>query len=226
MKKAFLKLIIYLFCVTLTFSFEVKANTKEIKEEYLEVIKNLKNIEAKEIIEENIKKIEIIEVIGETPTDYFSGRIRINVDKEYDERRNAYIHETGHALDAALGEKYIGDNFFLSEFKNDMKDNIKRNFGNTKRVEDYTRKKDIGSYEDSRYREVSDIINGITGGKIKYNYGHPQEYWVNGGIKAVVAEVFADLFVIYATNDEEQKKVIKELYPGLYEDFINLINEE
>ncbi|MCK5779635.1 MAG: hypothetical protein KAH04_01375 [Psychrilyobacter sp.] len=224
--KKIIFLIICIFYYSLSFSLEVKANTKEIKEEYLETIGELGNVEARNLVRKHLEKVEIEEVWGKTPTDYFSGKIRVNVGKEYAERKNSYIHETGHALDAALGEEYIGEDFFLSEFKNKMKDNIKKNYGNTKIIESYSEKNDTGKFGSEKYREVSDIINGITGGKIKYNYGHSQDYWRSGGIKVVGAEVFADLFVIYATNDEKQRKVIEELYPKLYSDFINLISGE
>ena len=68
------------------------------------------------------------------------------------------------------------------------------------------------------YRGVADILNGLSGGKITYGYGHLPKYWTNPG--SLESEAWAQFGRILYENNAEATKMLAEVFPGFTESAI------
>ena len=64
-----------------------------------------------------------------------------------------------------------------------------------------------------QYRGISDILNGLSGGKIEYGYGHSPEYWSRPG--RLEAETWAQFGRIQYENCIDVLKMFSEVFPNL-----------
>lgn len=68
------------------------------------------------------------------------------------------------------------------------------------------------------YRGISDILNGLSGGKVYYGYGHSEKYWKQTG--ALEAEAWAQFGRIQFENDADVLKTLKKIFPNFAESAI------
>lgn len=68
------------------------------------------------------------------------------------------------------------------------------------------------------YRGISDILNGLSSGKVYYGYGHSEKYWKKPG--ALEAEAWAQFGRIQFENDADVLKTLKIIFPNFVESAI------
>lgn len=76
------------------------------------------------------------------------------------------------------------------------------------------------------YGDLSDMLEGATGGKISCGIGHGKSYWgkVLGVDKALATEAFAEMTSATATN-KESLELIKQYLPKSYAIYNDMLNE-
>ena len=63
------------------------------------------------------------------------------------------------------------------------------------------------------YRGIADILNGMSGGKEWYGFGHSKKYWKTPG--NLEAEAWAQFGRTYYNNDPDVKKMFEDIFPNL-----------
>lgn len=74
-------------------------------------------------------------------------------------------------------------------------------------------KKSGGTVLGESYRGIADILNGMSGGKERYGFGHSEEYWKRPG--SLESEAWAQFGRIYFGNDPDVKKMFEDIFPNL-----------
>lgn len=71
------------------------------------------------------------------------------------------------------------------------------------------------------YRGISDIIHGLTGGRVNLGYRHSMEYWrIRGNLQK---EAWAQYGRMYYSGDERVLSVLMELLPETTREFERII---
>ena len=133
---------------------------------------------------------------------YQDGKLYLNMYNDLHDPRGAatgYFHEFGHQIDEKLGWKFTKDSTLRDKLKND--------FYNISNEEIYEEIKT--NYKAS---SVSDMIGGLSKGKIKGRYGHKQDYWKTKS--HITSEFFAHF--IEAQFDSERRKILESTFPESY----------
>ena len=73
----------------------------------------------------------------------------------------------------------------------------------------------------SNYRELSDIVGGMTNNKVVGRYRHEKKYWKKSG--KLEKEMFAQMFTIAGKNDIKQLELFQKYLPNTFKEFDNLI---
>lgn len=158
---------------------------------------NIKNI----ALSTNIKSIKL----GGSKAYHRRGNIVLK--ENYDSR--TLIHEIGHNVD--YNNKWLSSSdYFIKAIQED-----KRNILNNQ----VTYKKLIK--DNSNYRELSDLVGGMTDNKIVGRYKHEKKYWKKVG--KLEKEVFAQMFTIAGNNDIKQLEIFQKYLPNTFKEFDNLI---
>lgn len=66
------------------------------------------------------------------------------------------------------------------------------------------------------YRGIADILNGLSGGKVDFGFGHKPNYWKDKG--ALEAEVWAQFGRIQYENQDKVIEMFRTLLPNTYKD--------
>ena len=74
-------------------------------------------------------------------------------------------------------------------------------------------KKSGGTVLNEPYRGIADILNGMSGGKKKYGFGHEEEYWKKPG--SLESEAWAQFGRVYFNNGPDVKKMFEDIFPNL-----------
>ena len=69
-----------------------------------------------------------------------------------------------------------------------------------------------------RHRGIAYILNGLSGGKIHYGYGHSVTYWAKPGTLEV--EAWAQFGRMQFENQIDALKILQNLFPNFYENAI------
>lgn len=126
------------------------------------------------------------------------------------------LHEYGHYIDDIIVDNKVKRN----KFNNIIDSHIEIISRNKKPKLNYSKEQ----LKDFRKCPIQDIINALSNGKHRYTYGHPRGYWTRDKI---YKEVFANLYVLYIVNDKEQIRMLDDIAPNLYTEFvIFLVNNE
>lgn len=147
--------------------------------------------------------------------------LNLKQDKQFGEKTGTgFYHEFGHAADAALGgNQYLSnDEQFLAVLKADYKDILKR-YSTPEAAEQFLKDLDQPvSYS------VSDLVEGLSKGKIRGGYGHLEgdsKYWDDK--YAVCNEAFAHFFEA-SMGDKERLEKLKESFPNSYNYYLKMIS--
>lgn len=147
--------------------------------------------------------------------------LNLKQDKEFGEKiGTGFYHEFGHAADGVLGgNKYLSnDEQFLAVLKADYKDILKQH-STPEAAEQFLKDLDQPvSYS------VSDLVEGLSKGKIRGGYGHLEgdsKYWDDK--YAVCNEAFAHFFEA-SMGDKERLDKLKESFPNSYNYYLKMIS--
>ena len=145
----------------------------------------------------------VIDTLMETKgVRYQDGKLYLNMYNDLHDPRGAttgYFHEFGHQIDEKLGWKFTKDSTLGDKLKND--------FENISNEEIYDEIKT--NYKAS---SASDMIGGLSKGKIKGRYGHEHDYWETES--HITSEFFAHF--IEAQFDSERRKILERTFPESY----------
>lgn len=130
-------------------------------------------------------------------------------------------HELFHKIDAG-GKISMG----LSEVL--MKDYAALNIASGGDVKEYLMQKYVSAFSRTSksgdpvmgeaYRGIADVLNGLSGGKIKYGFRHAPDYWTTPGM--LESETWAQFGRILYENDTEVVKMLSEVFPNFCESAI------
>lgn len=141
---------------------------------------------------------------------------------EFDEegRGTGLFHESGHAVDHALGgETFLSNN---KEFRNCLIKDCNKLIRKCKDDSDWKNKfmKLIKTSPDAY--SVSDILEGLTEGRICGGYGHGVDYWKDDEF-TVCNEAFAHFFEASMGASPKRLKYIKTIFPESYSKYLEMI---
>lgn len=144
-----------------------------------------------------------------------------------------YFHESGHCLDWKIG-RLTGRNFASLQNRN-FGPAIKKDFNNY--VAAVMNKHNCGiadayryinvelnhgtNYTSTEYSSVSDIFDGITGGKCSGRWGHDRRYWNDPDNFAL--EMFAHITEASFNPNPKRLELIKKIFPLTYREYNNII---
>ena len=147
--------------------------------------------------------------------------LNLKQDRQFGEKTGTgFYHEFGHAADGVLGgNKYLSnDEQFLDVLKADYKDILKQH-STPEAAEQFLKDLDQPvSYS------VSDLVEGLSKGKIRGGYGHLEgdpKYWDDK--YAVCNEAFAHFFEA-SMGDKERLDKLKESFPNSYNYYLKMIS--
>lgn len=158
--------------------------------------------------------------------DYFEPKnnslyLNLKHDKQYFEKIGTGLyHEFGHTADLILGGKnyFSNDEQFLNILKADYKGILKRHSTPEAAKQFLEDLKQPVSYS------VSDLVEGLSKGRIRGGYGHMDDdpkYWDDK--YAVCNEAFAHFFEA-SMGDKERLEKLKESFPNSYNYYLKMIS--
>ena len=74
----------------------------------------------------------------------------------------------------------------------------------------------------AKYGGISDIISGVTQGKVKLGYGYPIEYW-DSSKNRLSSEAWADFGSIGFMNDQEVIGMLNDIFPRFTQDAYKIL---
>jgi len=134
---------------------------------------------------------------------------RGNIVLKEDYTNRTIIHEIGHVVD--YNNKWLSSNKNFMKAINTDKEYVLTN-------------KDIYKtliQENKSYKELSDIISGMTKNKIRGRYYHKTRYWNKPN--KLEKEIFAQMFTMAGKNDIKQLKIFERYFPNTFKEFGNII---
>ncbi|MCI8362265.1 MAG: hypothetical protein HFJ41_03905 [Clostridia bacterium] len=183
---------------------------KNQKVQYKDITKQKTNIINQAFKNDNIKNIalntDIKSIrIGGNKAYHRSGNIVLKAN--YDDR--TLIHEIGHTVD--YNNKWLSSsNTFIKSIQLDKNNVLKYQDIYKKMIKD-----------NSDYRELSDIIGGMTNNKVVGRYKHEKKYWKKTG--KLEKEIFAQMFTMAGNNDIKQLELFQKYLPNTFKEFDNII---
>jgi len=180
-----------------------KISLKDISKQKLSIInnafsnENIKNIALKT----NIKEIKL----GGNKSYHQKGKIVLKTNYN----SHTVRHELAHAVD--YNNKWLSStNSFIKAIELD-----KKNILNNQSLYENLIK------NNSNYRELSDIMSGMTNNQIKGRYFHKNSYWKKAN--KLEKEIFAQMFTVAGANDFKQLQIFKKYLPNTFKAFDDLI---
>lgn len=153
-----------------------------------------------------------------------SGKVYLDVDADATNKRGAcctFFHENGHAVDY-YGGWLSNDADFTDALKKDYEAALKAT-GKKKKPE----QRSALGWELSmpgvanKANGVSDICDGLSGGKCKGLYGHGATYWRDRPGTGLQREAFAHMYE--AAFLDGQREMIEKYFPTAYKRFIEIL---
>ena len=134
-----------------------------------------------------------------------------------------FAHEFGHGMDFKVGAIYSSTEPFRAAFQSDLDTLISPS---SNRVLARGRKLSENLIEKgwNNIASVSDLFDGLTKGRIKGRWGHSAQYWKRDGAREM--EVFADLFALRSSGEEQLWNEVKAFVPNLCEAIDRFIAEQ
>ena len=185
------------------FNQRYKTQLKDVSAQKISIINNaFRNKSIKDIaLKTNIKSIKV----GDNKSYHQKGNIVLKTNYS----SHTVMHEFGHAVD--YNNKWISSNRFFRDSIELDKKYILNNLNLYQKLLN----------DNSNYRELSDIISGMTKNKIKGRYYHKNSYWNKQ--KKLEKEIFAQMFTAAGANDFKQLQIFQEYLPNTFKAFDNLI---
>lgn len=204
------------------------AKNKLTGNNYLNIIdkfsKNISNIEnntVRSLLQRTIKNVEFEK--SQRQHSYFSGK----ENKVYllnNIPPSTVAHELFHKIDKDNGitKGKMLDESIKKDYENLLKSAEKTGLS----IEDMLYSKYPEAFEKKgrlkeEYRGVSDIINGMTNGKVKLGYGHKNDYWEN--TYKLSKETFAQYGRFLYDNNPDVMKMVNEIFPETTSSVSNIL---
>lgn len=183
---------------------------KNKKVQYKDITSQKINIINQAFKNENIKNIALntnIQSIKLGGNKAYHTRGNIVLRENYD--RRTLIHEIGHTVD--YRNKWLSStNSFINAVRLDKNNVLK-----------YQNMYKTLIKNNSTYRELSDIVGGMTNNKVVGRYKHEKKYWKKAG--KLEKEIFAQMFTMAGNNDIKQLELFQTYLPNTFKEFDNLI---
>lgn len=178
-------------------------NMKDITNQKEEIIEKV-------FIDNNIKQIALktnIKSIKQGGNKSYHRKGNIVLNEKYEDR--TFIHELGHTIDY--------NNKWLSSNKNFVKAiNLDKKYV----LDNKSIYKELIN-QNKKYRELSDIISGMTKNQIRGRYYHKTKYWNKAN--KLERETFAQMFTMAGKYDIKQLEIFERYFPNTFKEFDNLI---
>lgn len=149
---------------------------------------------------------------------------------------NAFLHESGHWLDYNTSKFPIHIELpdLTKKLNKDALKYVNRFLPKKMKLKDFngdteTHRKAYKIIADTIFEkqflrsEISDLLNGLSSGKIKAGYRHPTKYWASPG--ALEAETIANFFAAKGSGGERLKEV-KKAFPAAYKYFEDFLRKQ
>lgn len=153
-----------------------------------------------------------------------TGKVYLDIEADMVNPRGqccTFFHENGHAVDY-YGGWLSDDGDFLDALKQDFDTALKAT-GKKKKPEQYSA---LGwelymPAVRNKANGVSDICDGLSGGKCKGGYGHGAKYWRDRPGTGLPREAFAHMYE--AAFLDGQKEMIEKYFPTAFKRFIKIL---
>lgn len=218
-------------------SSNMNINIKQLpKKHYKNIMQYIDNSpdEVKKLVYENINEINFKDINFKDGAARYSPKekgIYIDINDDFANKKGkgqytTVFHEMGHLIDHRLNNISVKDEKFRNLIINDV-----NSF-----VNEYSRINNINNpYEVSKlisdklgkspkFHSVSDLCGGVTENIIVGKFRHRTEYWKNPN--KLPKEAFAHFFEATLRNDEDKLKLIKDIFPKSYSEFLNMLGAE
>lgn len=218
-------------------SSNININIKQLpKKHYKNIMQYIDNSpdEVKKLVYENINEINFKDINFKDGAARYSHKekgIYIDINDDFANKKGkgqytTVFHEMGHLIDHRLNNISVKDEKFRNLIINDV-----NSF-----VNEYSRINNINNpYEVSKlisdklgkspkFHSVSDLCGGVTENIIVGKFRHRTEYWKNPN--KLPKEAFAHFFEATLRNDEDKLKLIKDIFPKSYSEFLNMLGAE
>ncbi|HAT4283504.1 TPA: hypothetical protein I9088_001386 [Clostridium perfringens] len=197
----------------------------------MEYIDNLPD-EVKKLVYENINEINFKDINFKDGAARYSPKekgIYLDINTDFSNKRGQYTtvsHEIGHLIDHRLNNISIKDERFRSLIIEDVNSftNKYMKLNNIDNLYDLSNKLSEELKSDIKYHSISDLFGGVTDNAIVGKFKHSNEYWKNP--KKLPKEAFAHFFEATLRNDEYKLKLINEIFPKSYSEFLKMLGDE
>lgn len=216
-------------------SSNMNINIKQLpKKHYKNIMQYIDNSpdEVKKLVYENINEINFKDINFKDGTARYSSKekgIYLDINSDFSNKRGQYTtvaHEMGHLIDHRLNNISIKDERFRSLIIEDVNSftNKYMKLNNIDNLYDLSNKLSEELKSDIKYHSISDLFGGVTDNAIVGKFKHSNEYWKNP--KKLPKEAFAHFFEATLRNDEYKLKLIKEIFPKSYSEFLKMLGDE
>lgn len=189
-------------------------------------VENVQDTDVKTLLKQSMDRVKF-KKSWSNRSFYDNGTRSVNLSIYADD--SAIAHELFHEIDARYG---ITDSGMISK-------QIKKDFDGLRKaadisgstIEDMLYSKYPHAFKNTKwglelkeeYRGISDIINGMSGGKINLGYYHETEYWEDS--TALPSETWAQYGRMFYTQDENVLNMVKEIFPETHQEILRIIKE-
>ncbi len=188
--------------------------------------------EIKKLVYKNINEINFKDINFKDSAARYSPKekgIYLDINTDFSNKRGQYTtvsHEMGHLIDHRLNNISIKDERFRSLIIEDVNSftNKYMKLNNIDNLYDLSNKLSEELKSDIKYHSISDLFGGVTDNAIVGKFKHSNEYWKNP--KKLPKEAFAHFFEATLRNDEYKLKLIKEIFPKSYSEFLKMLGDE
>ncbi|BDC01580.1 hypothetical protein CP118TE_12890 [Clostridium perfringens E] len=216
-------------------SSNMNINIKQLpKKHYKNIMQYIDNSpdEVKKLVYENINEINFKDINFKDGAARYSPKekgIYLDINSDFSNKRGQYTtvaHEMGHLIDHRLNNISIKDERFRSLIIEDVNSftNKYMKLNNIDNLYDLSNKLSEELKSDIKYHSISDLFGGVTDNAIVGKFKHSNEYWKNP--KKLPKEAFAHFFEATLRNDEYKLKLIKEVLPKSYSEFLKMLGDE
>lgn len=207
------------------FSLLLKGMDNTIKERSKEFYRSLLNVEDDDIyqlLQQSYKRVQF--KASKKRRSYFSQKDGVVYLVEKADQ-STIAHELFHEIDRTYGITKSG------MLKKELSSDYARlqSMSDGKFIQDVLYSKYPDMFDESvegfvvkqEYRGISDIIHGLTGGRVNLGYRHAMEYWrISGNLQK---EAWAQYGRMYYSGDERVLSVLMELLPETTREFERII---
>ncbi|MCI2779159.1 minor capsid protein [Clostridium perfringens] len=216
-------------------SSNININIKQLpRKHYKNIMEYIDNSpdEVKKLVYENINEINFKDINFKDGAARYSPKekgIYLDINTDFSNKRGQYTtvsHEMGHLIDHRLNNISIKDKRFRSLIIEDVNSftNKYMKLNNIDNLYDLSNKLSEELKSDIKYHSISDLFGGVTDNAIVGKFKHSNEYWKNP--KKLPKEAFAHFFEATLRNDEYKLKLIKEILPKSYSEFLKMLGDE